>query len=251
MPNHNNFIQICEKYSNSIKNKALLLPEKERKKFGDRLLELVHKYPVEYLVLTIDEKKYAFLYKIYKESFETLTEILATHSNKIYIFPDLTSSPSIPHRPYSPYISSEPLDIPPIRCPPNSPSSSNSGYICPDCHLIFPTVILKTIDIWNYEIENTYIIFNPQCIRQVAKTLSCPYELLLNEDIRIQIIDQVYESFGGLETNIEDEIEDVYILFEKFIQIVSLEKNERKRERFFYEIRKMLDDFGFLTVKKR
>ncbi len=124
----------------------------------------------------------------------------------------------------------------------------------------------STTDTWFLpysKYRHDYVMSHPKRIYEMAEGLSCPYELLMNDDLRIEIIDWVNtnESLGWespperrqnfLEDckfiHTEDEFDpeaDVYTLFDKYCSWIQAETNERNLESLLSRGLGMVNRFG-------
>lgn len=119
------------------------------------------------------------------------------------------------------------------------------------------------LDCWFLNCCYDNILSRPQRIRELSSQLKCPYELLNNEDNRIEIMDWIDtdESLGwsdpperrkhfietGKFVDFKLEFEkdaDVHELFEQYVKYVESETNERTKIKFLNCSEPMLEKFG-------
>lgn len=213
-----------------LQEKAKLLSSAERRRLGEQLIDLADNYGVKYLSLTLpphpdddDDKP------------------------SLYLFPSQTYRPSL-------------LALAEVLT--KSCNCSNPELSHKQC-TVNVEYEYSTTDAWFMEASSDNILSTPQRIRELADGLECPYQLLLDEERSIEIIDWVdtAERLGWepppqrrhhfVETMtyepLKDEFDqndDVYTLFNKYVTGVKSETDERKKVKLLNRAVSMLRELG-------
>ncbi len=120
-----------------------------------------------------------------------------------------------------------------------------------------------TTDSWFLHHSNDHSMSNPQRITELASELDCPYQLLIDDDMRIEIIDWVdtherlqwcpppkrrqyflEDRIFHNKQDVFDPNSDVHTLFNQYVEMVKLETNERDKIHLLERAHEMIRDFG-------